>query len=149
MKTYHKKRMRKLIAFLRGDLKPKQFKFNRVVSEIEANGHVCGTVCCAMGWTPKVFPRLVGWAEDYLREWRTSQSTGLRMRGEEDVMEYSDVAEIIFGIPSEMAGSLFAPDSQRYVSAKLPNCSDYATPKQVAAMLEKFLALVESGEVQP
>ena len=39
-------------------LPKKKFNFRRVVTQYEDG---CGTVCCAIGWLPKVFPRKWGW----------------------------------------------------------------------------------------
>lgn len=54
------RRLLKLADFLE-ELPPEKFNFFEVVSSGEHNGHTCATVACAIGWTPKVFPRLVKW----------------------------------------------------------------------------------------
>lgn len=147
MKTYHKKRMRKLIAFLYA-LRPEQFNFTRVVSDVKRNGVACGTVCCAIGWTPAVFPKLVKWNQITLIESGRAGAFGLdTARGVDQ--HFSLVAQDLFGISDDITDDLFAPSMQHRVHESLPSCRLGATPKQVAAMLEKFLALVESGEVRP
>lgn len=41
-------------------LDPEKFYFGLTVSEW-SQGANCGTVCCAIGWTPQLFPDLVVW----------------------------------------------------------------------------------------
>ena len=48
------KRFQKLIKFLER-LPPSKFNFTSYFYEVDENE--CGTVCCAVGWLPKVFPR--------------------------------------------------------------------------------------------
>lgn len=52
-------RLWKLARFLR-ELPPRKFYISLVVSKTDAKRE-CGTVCCGMGWTPRVFPDLVKW----------------------------------------------------------------------------------------
>ena len=54
MDNLEAKRLRKLINFLK-KLDPKKFDFG----DIRREDPDCGTVACAFGWTPKLFPKLV------------------------------------------------------------------------------------------
>lgn len=63
-------------------------------------------------------------------------------------MRYVEVGEHLFGLSEEMSERLFTPDSQGGIHSKMPVCTDRNTPKQVASMLEKFLKLVEAGEIE-
>lgn len=57
-------RLLKLCAFL-DTLPPEKFHYRCVVKEARRHRkHICGTVCCAWGWTPRVFPKLVKWDDD-------------------------------------------------------------------------------------
>ena len=49
-------RLRKLGNYLIDEVKPDAFNMRDWVTEVEStgNGHTCGTVCCALGWMPKV-----------------------------------------------------------------------------------------------
>lgn len=136
MNTTGKKRMLKLAAFLR-ELPRKQFKF----SEIVKKGPKCGTVGCAMGWTPVLFPHLVKAEleedlEDGTKRFdvKTKNSYG-----------YTNVAREIFDIQDE--GDLVFDDEGGAYELFTPGhtvCGIYldyrATPKQVARRLEKYVA---------
>lgn len=130
MTKIHKTRLRKLIAFLR-KLPRKKFDFGDVRYEDK-----CGTVACAIGWTPEVFPRLV-----------TTGDSGCSLELDGKRRHFADIAEGIFGIPWRYADYIFQPNTQDMVNIKLKPCDSDATPKQVAKMLEKFLALVDAGEI--
>lgn len=131
MTKIHKTRLRKLIAFLR-NLPRNKFSFGVVREETK-----CGTVGCAIGWTPEVFPELVSPP-------RNSESC-LLFRGEARC--FKGVASELFGMDFYMAEDLFSTGAQLLVHSGLPLCHCQATPKQVASMLEKFLALVDAGEI--
>lgn len=138
MKTYHKKRMRKLIAFLKV-LLPKKFQF-WIVREQDST---CGTVGCAIGWTPEALPDLV-------EACPLSTPYPIRIRSVvNNRMTHAEIGSHLFGISEVRSGQLFTPLCQNSIHPTLRDLQGDATPKQVAAMLEKFLALVESGEVQP
>lgn len=122
------RRLKKLIAFLR-ELPRRKFDFTQEVSETKTNGHTCATVACAIGWTPVVFPRCVKWkfSDDKYRWFM-----GFELRGE--TASYFGVAEDLFGVPHEH--NIFFPGEQ--LQAGVRECGDYATPKQVARMLEEY-----------
>lgn len=141
MTAVGKRRLRKLIAFLR-TLKPKQFNFGDVVSDYKKNGHVCGTVCCAIGWTPAVFPQLVRWFESREHGWAMARLSF--KAGHTRWVRYDVIANRLFGISEESAASLFHPGRAGRVHESLPAINSFATPKQVAAMLEQYIALTET-----
>lgn len=131
MKPIHKRRLRKLIAFLRR-LPRKRFNFGVVRNETS-----CGAVACAIGWMPNVFPRVfkpvsaipcIHWTHE------------VTFRGEKYTFFY-DIAEWLTGL--ERARNLFYPSCQKIVDDRLPNLPKTASPKQVAAMLEKFIRIQE------
>jgi hypothetical protein len=53
------------------------------------------------------------------------------------------VARELFGISHNHADGLFIPSAQHDISPLLPICDEYATPDEVAAMLEKYIELTE------
>lgn len=152
MKHFHKKRMQKLIDFLR-QMRRKKFDFSLVAAKKPS----CTTVGCAMGWTPVVFPGLVKFTDsDYepsTIEDKNKLFLDVATRGQDSVSGYRSVAEKLFGLTSYEAEALFTPNtelieidengySKDHVLSGLP---ETATPKQVAARLEKFLRWKEKN----
>lgn len=127
MKKIHIARLKKLIAFLR-KLPEEKFQFETEYEKLPRQK--CPTVACAIGWTPAVFPELVGWAHERgLFLWKGRK------------LAYSCLAEELFGIPSPKSVNLFYPNDQKEVDPLLPLCGRDAKPEEVANMLEKFLEL--------
>lgn len=137
MNTIERARFVKLVEFLE-DLPIERFNFAQVVSAFDDQKD-CGTVCCAMGWTPRLFPDFVQWSR--LGECLVDAGN--------QRIAYEQAALILFGIHPDIAIDLFAPDQQHEVSKKLDICGEFATPGDVAFMLNQFLALVDSGEINP
>ena len=55
-------RLLRLAKFLE-KLPRRKFDFAELVADTEKrHGKDCGTVCCAVGWTPAVFPKLISWS---------------------------------------------------------------------------------------
>lgn len=62
MERKYRRRWNKLINFLE-NLAPDKFNIQGWVMESCIVGkRECGTVCCAIGWFPKIFPRTFKWA---------------------------------------------------------------------------------------
>lgn len=142
MNSRERKRLEKLILFLK-NLKPQQFNFGEVVTRLGDNQ--CGSVCCAIGWTPAIFPRSVRWVKcrnPYLTTDKEANVFAARN------VEYADVASQLFGIDRRMAHYLFTPSFQKYAHYRLPYCSGISHPKKVAAMLQKFLKLWDEGLIK-
>lgn len=108
-------RLEKLAAFL-DKLPKKRFDFNTMREERD-----CGTVACAIGWMPEVFPRLVKAVHT-----DTTLFTAL-----------DRVSEVFgFGGAHHYAYALFYPDAQRpWSRTKL---TEKATAKQVAKSIRQF-----------
>jgi len=127
-------KMTKLIDFLI-TMPRKDFNFEVVVSKQNNKG--CGTVCCAIGWTPIIFPKEAKWsAVARFKDHANSAVNG---------KYYALVASDIFGMSDHLADHLFAPDSQEAVHRSLPNAGDKVTPKKFAKVLKKFMELVTYG----
>lgn len=136
----NKTKLLKLVDFLK-NLSPDKFDFSEVVTECDYNN--CGTVCCAIGWLPAIFPDEVEWRRRV--EWDPSETVLADKNGKH--LRFGEVAENIFNIPKELANELFCPDSQQNVHSDLEDVSDYAAPLEVAKMLKHFIKLVEQGEI--
>lgn len=131
------RRLLKLIAFLE-KLPRRKFDFRYIARQ--ADTPKCGTVCCAMGWTSSVFPKRVKLVLDAINPEYSDLVS--RVSGVEN---YDRVALELFGMDQYTANDLFYPDNQDLVHESLPNCTDSATPKQVAKMLRKYLALTKEA----
>ena len=125
MKHWHKKRLLKLASFLE-TLHHKKFDFNIVRNE-------CGTVGCAVGWTPNVFPRLVK-----INKKASNSKFNTKFRyGKEKYLNYIQVAERSFGLRQYEVNALFLSwDNTLRKESELPN---NPTPRQVAANIRKFV----------
>lgn len=121
-----KQRLRKLSAFLK-TLPPENFDFGDVVTVFDQE-EKCGSICCAIGWTPKVFPKLVMWAKHYSISVKstTTEKTG-----------YIQVASELFEISEEHAELLFTPNSQRDLG--LPSLTEDSKPQEVAEVIDLYI----------
>ncbi len=139
-------RLRKLADFL--DALPRShFDFARVIGKVApTKANECGTVGCAIGWCPTVFPRLckaepLPAAPGRLRvringrRLRCSYSSG-----------FSEAGIAIFGLsPSDVQG-LFVPNRPSPADGK--SLPDQATPKQVARRIRTYAAWCERTGVR-
>ena len=121
MKWWHKKRLQKLADFLK-TLHHKKFNFAYIIND-------CGTVGCAWGWTPVVFPKHLKWYNNSVVFKDNKLNTNFWFHEE---------AAYFFGITAEEALGLFSPNLQHKIN--LPNCDFNATPKQVAKNIQTFLS---------
>lgn len=134
----NKYRLLKLARFLES-LEDKAFDFKNVVSKHENS---CGSVCCAIGWTPKVFPELIKWFKDPL-DWENK----LRLEMNGKVCDYLKAAVDIFGITRDESIMLFSPmyrlewwDDRVF--------SGSVRPYEVALSIRKFVEWKEEQESQ-
>lgn len=119
-------RLLKLASFLQ-KLKPEKFDIDRVVEEWDEKKH-CGTVCCAAGWTPAVFPRLVEWYGDVQHS--------IRFKGPDksSTPQWPEVIAKLFDIPLEtdnLIDKIFTGWGYDRVRP--------ATPKHVAAKIREVV----------
>jgi hypothetical protein len=125
--------MLKLIEFLE-QLAPSKFNFNDVVTEYK---NECGSVCCAIGWTPNIFPEMVSWRN---RDVVTKYSQG-----------YIDVAVELFNIDYEWAEDLFTPDRcfdlDSFITIHSEMGSNKANLKNVVHNLKTFLEECDKGNI--
>jgi hypothetical protein len=138
----------KVISFLE-KLEDREFNFQKVIT-IFNNKLNCGTVCCAVGWFPNIFPERVTWD-------KTCGSTMLALDKEE--VGYGDIAAEILDIPRDHASTLFTPWNEDYdpvdydegeddyikercldVDMKvLPLCHRDSKPSEVAFLLSEYV----------
>lgn len=113
-------RLMKLAAFL-SRLPPRKFNFKHVVAKEDENG--CGTVCCAMGWCPAVFPKDWEWAYQDVRLKR--RATGYWSF--HDALRY-------FVLTEDEADSLFMPGRRPQYGGPVNS-----KPKDVARNIRAFV----------
>ena len=131
-----RKRMQKLIDFL-WELKPGRFFFGNYIQHY-IEGYGCGTVACALGWCPAVFPRHWGArrgvpAMEYFPVLKGKLST------------FGSAIEF-FGLDAEEADALFYSERDGVGAFGGDYLWDSATPKQVARNLKKFLVYKENNK---
>jgi hypothetical protein len=95
-----KAKLRQLIEFIR-ELPDEQFDFSRIVKEVDR--HECGTVCCAAGWLPKVFPK--DWA--YTKAWHAGQGAASVALKESEDVGVEDFLKSYFEAPEEDIDRIF------------------------------------------
>ena len=104
-------------------LPTEKFDFNEVRSE-------CGSIACAVGWFPNIFPEVEYTDVDF----RLNSTDGL---------EYIEVASYMLNVSEDIARDLFIPRKEiSELFPTLPICGDDATPKEVSTMLKAFKELV-------
>lgn len=86
MKKFHKDRLLKLANFLR-ELPRKAFDLSVLakiptesedacpVNSTKQKALSCGTVACAMGWCPTIFPRQIAWEISEFADWENDNNT--------------------------------------------------------------------------
>lgn len=129
MHHVHKRRLLKLAAFL--DTLPRaKFDFSIIARQdglpflkaLKAGDKACGTVACAVGWMPAVFPRAFRWdTGGTVYPKNLSGVTGLDLYA----------AGQFFGLPDNDINYLFTPDSS--------GLREKATPKQVARHIRRYV----------
>lgn len=117
-------RLLKLATFL-GTLKPEQFYFGDWIQSYDEDG--CGTVCCAMGWTPKLFPKSI----------RYNAASDLSPKLNGASRSWIGIANDFFGLYSDDRGNneacdLFLPDWSNGLTKD-------STATEVAAHIRQFV----------
>ena len=161
----NKERLLKLADFLQ-ELPKDKFDFTSVVEEYDRENE-CGTLCCAIGWTPAVFPDLVKWLVPRNRLIRAVEIADDRGHA---VTGYVAVASELFTIPQTHARVLFTPASRDEHGYYIPGGSciwfksdtwreeiDYpqdvellpysATPQELAGVIRSYVKAIEAREV--
>lgn len=139
-------RLSQLADFL-AVLSPDKFDFNNVLVCTTRGTIGCGTVGCAMGWTPTVFPALVKICDprDYTGSVRYLDIEATELLAEEfgcfddtgRIFGYTAVAAALFDMDAERAHALFTPRCPSPADDSVLRIS--ATPKMVADRLRTFV----------
>lgn len=130
MKTENAKDLKRLAEHLRnGKLIHEKFKFT-TFNDGEYDAAGCGTLGCALGECPAVFPST----------WFFDKNTHMPAIGKFDsVFDTSlDHAVEFFNLDKEDISSLFCPESQ---SGMLPTLCNNATKEQVADNIQLFIEM--------
>lgn len=131
----NKDRLLKLADFLE-TLPDEKFDFRKYVKKDDG---LCGTVCCAIGWCPAVFPNEWYWERCPDADWVVV----VLRKGFRDIglagMEFFDVS---IGDYERM----FIPLSTRHRSRPGSGLPSTATAKRVAAGIREFVAEKEATQ---
>lgn len=141
MNKINKTKLLKLIDFLK-NLPEEKFYFGSVVDSFDKENN-CGTVCCAIGWLPAIFPDEIEWYQEV----RFAGENFLAHKETNHFVNYAKAATLVFNIPEEIAEGLFSPSSQTCVHKDLPDLDEKSYSVDVAEMLQDFIWLVEQGEI--
>lgn len=135
-KPMYAKRLLKLADFLQ-TLPRQKFDFSQIAHQgekpmmqaLKARKESCGSVACAIGWMPAVWPKLLLWAPNS----PNSCELSVLMRGDNTGDTNFDIAQRFFNIDYDESMALFYPGWR-------VNTPDYnATPEQVAAHIRRFV----------
>lgn len=142
-------RLKALATFLE-KLPVKKFNFRTIVSEAKEKS-LCGTVCCALGWMPKVSPDAAKWVkaphesgghDPLLLE--TADKSGYFKSYY--AWEYDVSAHRLFNVTCEDASYLFAPNQgvlpwDKHLPADLRGLGfgGNVSPQDVAASIKAFI----------
>ncbi len=139
-KKINAKRLLKLAAFL-DKLPRSHFSFATTHKEVEKSPeNICGSVGCAIGWCPTVFPTLVGLAKNQYKNTFTMNGRGIPCDS-----DWVAVGGRLFDMPRLDAFLLFTPADILFWSRPSPWAPDdplrsNATPKQVAKRIRTYVA---------
>ena len=115
--------------------------FARTVTQLDPNDG-CGTICCAIGWLPMLWPEHWSWIRPI-----GAEPDEIRIRYATNPRRtFLDVADF-FRITTVEALTLFAPNRQAAPWNDAP-LEATATAKDVARSIDRFLAW-RSGSVPP
>jgi hypothetical protein len=134
-KAIGRKRMLKMADFL-DKLPSEKFDFTIAYGkETPSLIKGCGSAGCIIGWTPRVFPRLVKY--NPIATWQLHRVDPYFKIGDESKLSYREVGEAVFGLSADHAFNLFTPGTQCYFYLK--NLDHDATPKQAAKLLRNYV----------
>lgn len=129
-------RLNKLADFL-DTLNEQQFNFEIVAKRVcKSDTITCGTVGCAIGFTPHVFPELVKYED---REGLPDNEVTVEMIDSPRAgHNYSQIGQLLFNIPYIDSMRLFAPDCPNHWN-KDDCLGPMATSQQVAQSIRNYI----------
>ena len=119
-------------------LKRREWYFGRLILEYSSKKG-CGTVCCAMGWFPRFFPKEMEWYTD------TFDDLNIRIKGKKS-WSSSETYSYIFGIPSDHEDFLFNPKQQSVLDLK--NLDRNCTTGALIKVLREYIKKVKKGDYE-
>lgn len=142
MKKVHADRLLKLADFLHA-LPPEKFDFGVVVNgpDMPRKELDCGSVGCAVGWCPVVFPKLVKYRKIKQRGLfirNTYVVVAKDLRGHTPTYHLAAVGKLLFGLSHDQSHGLFNPGDQDKIGYAYLGRN--ASNKQVAAIIRRFVA---------
>lgn len=135
-KTIRINRLQKLHDFLR-ELKTKSFDFGAWINNYDYEKS-CGTVCCAIGWLPKIDPKNWKWNED--EEPSLIDSNGYNCDASSDGQEY-------FGIDEDLFDHMFIPNSQWRDEFGGKELTRHTTAKKVAKNIAVIIEKLKDNKL--
>lgn len=115
----------------------KQFAFSEITQcATRYCTNECGTVGCACGWLPLMFPQVT----------RNLEFDELMYQG--TPWSYDVLAAHLLDLPHHITERLFTPNCQQELHKDLPTCTSFATVKQVSDMLIHFCDLADVGKIK-
>ena len=120
----------KMLAFL-AELPEEKWFFGDVIDQ-EEDG--CGTVCCAIGWSPLIFPEEAKW-------------TIGKFGGNVNDEGYDETGSHIYGMSELVAEHLFSPGTRRHIHTELPALRPSCTVEEFTAHIAQFIELVRDGKI--
>lgn len=136
----------KMLEFLK-TLDKDKFSFHKVVDKYE-NG--CGTVCCVVGWFPKIFPDLVEWTatpskfNDVLMYY-------IKPKNINKELNFDEIASPILNIDDGICGYLFTPNRQDLLTTMsiVDDEYKYLTPKATDEDIEYLRDITLDEDATP
>jgi hypothetical protein len=126
MDSIHKSRLEEIARFLY-TLPKEKFNIEDFVSEAEGG---CGTVCCAIGWFPQIFPRNFKWVK---REPNSILSDELHVTSVTDNKGVAVYSHFLGLVPEQLFHLFYAGQQDGEQLTK------NTTPRQLAAHIRKFI----------
>lgn len=142
MTALHIERLKKMAEFLR-ELRPAKFRITQMVTGygLDESNNICGTICCALGWMPKVFPEDAFWKQRGMYDRPRVRLTETPRTS----LDHLQIGSRFFGLDMLETNRLFNSRDQAMETGGI--LSKDCTPNDVAAEIEKFLKEKEAVAV--
>lgn len=131
-------RLNKLADYL-DTLNIEQFNFDFVAKKVDKTDTItCGTVGCAIGFTPVVFPDLVEWKKrDYHEIDEKVQAVTVVFIGDANDYDYKEIGVKLFDISGDESERLFTPNQHCSWNKRILGTN--VEPQEVAQSIRNFI----------